>query len=250
LVAALSLLAVATIWYLSLSGSVNSPWYGMFGPMMRYNNGGQSYGMEAFWILLIPSIALLILGVAGIAYFLVFPEIRRSLSTPTGQPLADKVDSQSSSLLSSSSSSPPVVTPPAVKTATVPSPNPPSFSSASVSPVSDTVSTTKSGDETPVTIPSSSSNSNLSWPFLMKTSKQDEKKILEVLASHDGVYLQKLIAKESGLSKLQSHRIIARLEERGIVKVVESGNTNQVSLAKWLGTPPRQQEQGGAPFSF
>lgn len=79
----------------------------------------------------------------------------------------------------------------------------------------------------------------MSWDFLVRTSKEDERKVLGVLAAHGGGYLQKFVVKESGLSKLKTHRIVARLAERGVVTVQKSGNTNQVSLAPWVrGAPP------------
>jgi uncharacterized membrane protein len=46
--------------------------------------------------------------------------------------------------------------------------------------------------------------------------------------------LQKYIRNESGLSRLKTHRIVARLAERGIVTLEKMGNTNQVLLADWL----------------
>ena len=76
--------------------------------------------------------------------------------------------------------------------------------------------------------------SDLSWAVLMRTSKPEEKKVLEVLAAHDGTYLQKFVVKEAGLSRLKTHRIVSRLAERGVVSVERSGNTNQVSLAAWM----------------
>lgn len=74
----------------------------------------------------------------------------------------------------------------------------------------------------------------LSWAVLMRTSKPEERRVLEVLAAHGGAYLQKLVVKEAGLSKLKTHRIVSRLAERGVVSVERSGNTNQVSLAAWV----------------
>ena len=74
----------------------------------------------------------------------------------------------------------------------------------------------------------------MSWSVLMRTSKPEEKKVLEVLAAHDGGYLQKLVVKEAGLSRLKTHRIVSRLAERGVVTVERSGNTNQVRLASWV----------------
>ncbi len=76
-------------------------------------------------------------------------------------------------------------------------------------------------------------SSEAGWSTLMKTSKPEEKKVLEVLAAHEGHYLQKFVVKESGLSKLKTHRIVSRFAERGVVTVVKSGNTNEVSLASW-----------------
>ena len=58
--------------------------------------------------------------------------------------------------------------------------------------------------------------------------------MVEVLVAHDGKYLQKYIRSETGLSRLKTHRIVARLAERGIVSLEKTGNTNQVFLAEWL----------------
>ena len=60
----------------------------------------------------------------------------------------------------------------------------------------------------------------------------DERKVVEILLKHDGTYLQKYISKESGLTRLKTHRIIARLAERGIVITEKNGNTNLVKLLK------------------
>lgn len=73
----------------------------------------------------------------------------------------------------------------------------------------------------------------MGWDAIMRTSKPEERRILEVLAAHDGTYLQKFVAKETGLSKLKTHRIVARLSEREVVTMERSGNTNEVSLAAW-----------------
>lgn len=73
----------------------------------------------------------------------------------------------------------------------------------------------------------------MSWSVLLRTSKPEEKQVLEVLAAHGGSYLQKFVVKETGLSKLKTHRIVSRLAERGVVQVERSGNTNQVTLAPW-----------------
>jgi hypothetical protein len=73
-----------------------------------------------------------------------------------------------------------------------------------------------------------------SWETVIRTSKPEERKVLEVLATHGGTHLQKLIVKESGLSKLKTHRIVSRFVERGIATAVKTGNTNEISLTPWL----------------
>jgi len=69
---------------------------------------------------------------------------------------------------------------------------------------------------------------------ILKTSSEDERKVLKVLMSHEGKYLQKYIRKEAGLSRLKTHRVLAHLAERGIVTLEELGNTNQVRIADWV----------------
>jgi hypothetical protein len=69
---------------------------------------------------------------------------------------------------------------------------------------------------------------------LLKTMTPEEQKVLNVLIAHKGKYLQKYVVKEAGLSRLKTHRIIARFVERGIVSVKEFGNTNEVVLSDWV----------------
>jgi hypothetical protein len=70
--------------------------------------------------------------------------------------------------------------------------------------------------------------------MVMRTLKPEEKLVVEVLMAHGGTYLQKYIRQETGLSRLKTHRVVATLSERGIVSVKKSGNTNEVSLARWF----------------
>jgi Uncharacterized membrane-associated protein/domain len=72
------------------------------------------------------------------------------------------------------------------------------------------------------------------YESVSKTLTEDERKIITVLQTHNGKYLQKYIKAETGLSRLQTHRILARLSDRGIVSLEKTGNTNQVILADWL----------------
>jgi uncharacterized membrane protein len=69
---------------------------------------------------------------------------------------------------------------------------------------------------------------------VLKTMTEDERKVVEVLTAHNGNYLQKYIRSEAGLSRLQTHRIVARLAGRGIVTLEKTGNTNAVKIADWL----------------
>ena len=77
-------------------------------------------------------------------------------------------------------------------------------------------------------------NGSTAYESVAKTLTEEERKIVEVLNSHKGKYLQKYIRNEAGLSRLQTHRIVARLADRGIVSLEKIGNTNQVYLANWL----------------
>ena len=84
-----------------------------------------------------------------------------------------------------------------------------------------------------------SSNANLpsvasSCDVLLKTMTPDEQKVLNVLLAHKGKYLQKYVVKESGLSRLKTHRIVARFAQRGIVTVTELGNTNEIVVSDWV----------------
>jgi predicted PurR-regulated permease PerM len=77
-------------------------------------------------------------------------------------------------------------------------------------------------------------NSTAAYESVAKTLTEDERKIIQVLQTHNGKYLQKYIKAETGLSRLQTHRILARLSDRDIVRLEKTGNTNQVALADWL----------------
>lgn len=77
-------------------------------------------------------------------------------------------------------------------------------------------------------------NSTSAYESIEKTLTEDERRIINNLKLHQGKYLQKYITKETGLSKLKTHRIVTRLSQRGMVSIEKTGNTNTVSLADWL----------------
>lgn len=159
------------LWYLLAYQPGTGSFGGVMGQMMgNQHSGGMSLAMPWYvWITVALLFVVLLTGVAGLAYFLTYPEIR---SGPLTMP--------------KSASSP------------------------------------------------SEKGSEVSWEVLMRTSKPEEKRVLEVLAAHQGSYPQKFVVKEAGLSKLKTHRIVSRLAERGVVSVERSGNTNQVSLSPWV----------------
>lgn len=73
-----------------------------------------------------------------------------------------------------------------------------------------------------------------SLSVVLQTLRPDEREVLEFILSHHGKVLQKEIVKALNLSRLKVHRIVARLSERGIIKVTEFGNTNKISVSDWL----------------
>ena len=73
-----------------------------------------------------------------------------------------------------------------------------------------------------------------SCEVILKTMTPEEQKVLTVLIAHQGKYLQKYVGKEAELSRLKTHRIVARFAERGIVTVKPLGNTNEVTISDWV----------------
>ncbi len=169
---ALAILLLVVTWYLIAFQSANVSMSGMMGQMMgdQYAGGAMVPMPSYVWASVVALVALVGVGIVGIAYYLAYPEIKTSAYQ----------------------------------------------------------------SETNVVGQSNSSATKESWEVVLRTSKPEERRVLEVLAAHDGTYLQKFIVKESGLSRLKTHRIVSRFVERGVVVVAKSGNTNAVSLASWL----------------
>jgi hypothetical protein len=70
---------------------------------------------------------------------------------------------------------------------------------------------------------------------VMRVLNEDEKKVIKVIASAEGdAMLQKDIRWKTGLSRVKTHRVLARLAQRGIIKVEKYYNTNKIALADWL----------------
>lgn len=193
IVSVASLIAVFAAGYVALTAGTSPPttpsntigqmWGGM-GSMMGGITGttatqGQTQNTISpyFGVAFFALVGVAIVGVVGLVYFVVFPEIRnRAISAGPLLP----------------------------KTAVLP---------AEVA--------AKEAEATPI-------------DTIVKTLSVEERKVVEVLTAHDGKYLQKYIRSETGFSRLQTHRIVARLAERGIVTLEKIGNTNSVKLASWL----------------
>ncbi|MEK6959293.1 MAG: hypothetical protein AABW59_04585 [archaeon] len=62
----------------------------------------------------------------------------------------------------------------------------------------------------------------------------DEKKIIEALKRNDYSLTQSKIVYESGLNKVQVHRVIKRLEAKGLLEKHDYGVTNKIVLKKEL----------------
>jgi hypothetical protein len=158
---------------------------GMMSWWMPFSGSQYSYP-SLMWLLPVATLALILVGVAGVIYGVAVPEIRTVGTAP--------------STIQPSDATPP------------PSPAPKPTEAVATTP----------------------SEGNMEAVF--KASRPDERKVLDVLRAHDGRYLQKWIVRETGMSRLQVHRAVARLAERNMVEVRVVGNTNEVSLARWLTT--------------
>ncbi len=70
---------------------------------------------------------------------------------------------------------------------------------------------------------------------VLRVLNPDEKKVIEILASaQGGSMLQKEIRWKTGLTRVQTHRILMRLLERNIINIERHYNTNKVTLAEWV----------------
>ena len=165
------------MWGSHLGSSGN---YGGMGGMMGNGTGTTT---SYLWLVPVALIAIVVVSVVGVAFYLAFPQLRYVKRT--------------CELLNTNSVS-----------------AEPVKSDAGV--VADSAITTNA------------------CGVLLKTMTPDEQKVLNVLVAHQGKYLQKYVGKEAGLSRLKTHRIVARFAQRGIVTVKEFGNTNEIVVSDWV----------------
>jgi len=69
---------------------------------------------------------------------------------------------------------------------------------------------------------------------VLRVLNEDERKVIETLVAEGGMMLQKNIRWKTGLSRVQTHRVLFRLAKRGIVSAEKYYNTNKIVLADWL----------------
>ncbi len=69
---------------------------------------------------------------------------------------------------------------------------------------------------------------------VMRVLKDDERKVVELLIKAGGKILQKDIARQTGFSRVKTHRILYRLSVRGVVVAKKYYNTYEIILADWL----------------
>lgn len=73
-----------------------------------------------------------------------------------------------------------------------------------------------------------------SFEGAMKVLREDEKEVCMAIWKEGGTALQKDVRWATKLSKVQTHRVITRLADRGVITVRKEGNRNKLSLASWL----------------
>lgn len=69
---------------------------------------------------------------------------------------------------------------------------------------------------------------------IMKILKPEELRVINIIKDAAGKLKQSDIPRQTNFSRLKVHRIIARLAERGIIRVERAGKTNNIYLAEWF----------------
>jgi uncharacterized membrane protein len=69
---------------------------------------------------------------------------------------------------------------------------------------------------------------------ILKLLPADERKVVAKIVEEGGKALQSEISLLEGMGKVKCHRVVDRLEERGIVEKEQHGKTNLIRLSKEL----------------
>ncbi len=160
---------------------------------MMGGNNGNTAAPSYLWIIPVVLIVIVVTAIVGVGFYIAYPELKFIKSR------------------SECSTQIPTVT--AAKTPDL-----------SQSPSAEKTTETPATPKIPV---------SQSCDLILKTMTPEEQKVYNILVAHKGKYLQKYVVKESGLSRLKTHRIVARFAQRGIVTVNEFGNTNEIALSDW-----------------
>ncbi len=70
--------------------------------------------------------------------------------------------------------------------------------------------------------------------IIMRFLGEDERNILDLLSSKGGITTQSEISRLPGMSRLKAHRMVRKLEDRGIVHVEKNGKINMIRLVDEL----------------
>ncbi len=70
--------------------------------------------------------------------------------------------------------------------------------------------------------------------IIMKFLGNEDKKILTLLKAKEGMTTQSEISKLEGMTRLKAHRVVKKLEDRGIVHVEKHGKINVLRLVDEL----------------
>ncbi len=70
--------------------------------------------------------------------------------------------------------------------------------------------------------------------IIMKFLSPEEREIVNLLMSKDGITTQSEISKLPGMSRLKAHRIVKKLEGRGVVHVEKYGKINMIRIVEEL----------------
>jgi hypothetical protein len=70
--------------------------------------------------------------------------------------------------------------------------------------------------------------------IINKFLSADEREILDLLVSKQGMTTQSEIARLPGMSRLKAHRIVKKLEDRGLIHVEKYGKINMIRLVDEL----------------
>ncbi len=178
-------------------GGSGSNW-GMGGMMGDgYYGNGVGTTPSYLWIIPVALIGVVVASIIGVAFYLYFPELRYIKSRGQCNPQNTQPVTNQTKPTETPTLAPP------------PSP--------------------------PIIAPVTTAQNNCE--VLLKTMTPEEQKVMSVLIAHNGKYLQKYVGKEAGLSRLKTHRIVARFAQRGIITVKEFGNTNEILISDWVRQP-------------